>query len=253
MRIAYLGDRLLVAYNEVGFLRTDVESICRIGRSTKTQSEKQIGEKGIGFKSVFKIADIVFISSGYYTFKFDRSEGNLGMVTPEWVDVFPADVLSGYTSILLYIRKDVDQSMLRQEMQEMDPRYLLFLKNLRAIQIGMTNSEGADLDITLTRTENTKSIQSQWVSTLTYSYRREDEENLQKQRYFVSRHIAKDLPKEPKRGSRTTSYIFLAFPIPEAIDGKPKTQQVYAFLPIRDFGFTVRLSSLLFAFTLIFP
>ncbi|KAK4991259.1 hypothetical protein LTR66_006591, partial [Elasticomyces elasticus] len=60
---------LWIGSNEVGFSKSNVESICRIGNSTKKVQEKQkgyIGEKGIGFKSVFKVADLVWITSGYY-------------------------------------------------------------------------------------------------------------------------------------------------------------------------------------------
>ncbi|EMT62837.1 hypothetical protein FOC4_h10017656, partial [Fusarium odoratissimum] len=48
---------------------------------TLTLQRRYIGEKGIGFKSVFKAADVVKIASGYYEFRFDRRE-SLGMVLP---------------------------------------------------------------------------------------------------------------------------------------------------------------------------
>ncbi len=44
-------------------------------------SEGFIGEKGIGFKSVFKVANVVHVASGHYQFKLDRREP-LGMILP---------------------------------------------------------------------------------------------------------------------------------------------------------------------------
>ncbi|XP_021814166.1 uncharacterized protein LOC110756956 isoform X2 [Prunus avium] len=48
---------LLVFNNEKGFSPENIESICGIGRSTKKGNRNRgyIGEKGIGFKSVFLI------------------------------------------------------------------------------------------------------------------------------------------------------------------------------------------------------
>ncbi|KXS97811.1 hypothetical protein AC578_10548 [Pseudocercospora eumusae] len=53
-------------------------SIHVIGHSTKQTPPSQlkkgyIGEKGIGFKAVFKAADVVYISSGNFNFKFDKN------------------------------------------------------------------------------------------------------------------------------------------------------------------------------------
>ena len=48
----------MVDCNEDGFTRENVEAICNVGASTKTRNNSQyyIGEKSIGFKSVFMVA-----------------------------------------------------------------------------------------------------------------------------------------------------------------------------------------------------
>ena len=50
---------LVVSNNEIGFSPNNVESMCSIGNSTKkgTTGKKFIGEKGIGFKSVFALVN----------------------------------------------------------------------------------------------------------------------------------------------------------------------------------------------------
>lgn len=60
--------------------------------------------------------------------------------------------------------------------------------------------------------------------------------------YAIFDYTARDMPKESKRANISTSQIILAFPV--EVDGavwtpKVEPQQVYAYLPIRDYGFEV--------------
>lgn len=47
---------LTVFNNEVGFEPANIEAICRVGGSTKKAKANNIGQKGVGFKSVFSIS-----------------------------------------------------------------------------------------------------------------------------------------------------------------------------------------------------
>lgn len=64
------SNKLIVQYNEDGFTNKHVAAITAIGDSTKKylSSDDFTGEKGIGFKSVFNIADKVEIHSGLFHF-----------------------------------------------------------------------------------------------------------------------------------------------------------------------------------------
>lgn len=81
------GKSLIVSYNEIGFTKEDIRAITDIGESTKihvVEAEAKdvgIGEKGIGFKSVFKVANSVDIHSGNYHFKLTRKAPTI----PEWI------------------------------------------------------------------------------------------------------------------------------------------------------------------------
>lgn len=106
MSFSYKPGSLRIDCNEVGFNAENVEAICAISRSTKsgkTSDGEYIGEKGIGFKSVFKVADVVWISSRDFTFKFDKTKF-LGMVAPVW-ETFPEKTQPGCTSIYLQLSK----------------------------------------------------------------------------------------------------------------------------------------------------
>ncbi len=70
------GTVLMVSYNENGFTKDNVRAITAIGESTKKMllsgEDKSIGEKGVGFKSVFGVAKSVEIHSNGFDFKLTR-------------------------------------------------------------------------------------------------------------------------------------------------------------------------------------
>lgn len=66
------GTSLETSYNECGFQKKNVRSITAIGESTKKQLRTgsfEIGEKGIGFKTVFAVADSADIHSNGFHFQ----------------------------------------------------------------------------------------------------------------------------------------------------------------------------------------
>ncbi|KAH7036417.1 hypothetical protein B0J12DRAFT_765414 [Macrophomina phaseolina] len=73
LALAYTEDKHFRLHcNEKGFSPEDVEAICDIGNSTKLSSASTTGEKGVGFKSVFRVARAVWIVSGEYQFMLHR-------------------------------------------------------------------------------------------------------------------------------------------------------------------------------------
>ena len=69
---------VITEYNEVGFNRANIRSITAIGESTKNNLFKgdlaAIGEKGVGFKTIFAVASEVRIQSGEYAFALTDRE-----------------------------------------------------------------------------------------------------------------------------------------------------------------------------------
>ena len=55
------------------FNAKNVAAICNINDGEKTENVEAIGYKGIGFKTVSLDSDYVFLQTGTYTFRFDRS------------------------------------------------------------------------------------------------------------------------------------------------------------------------------------
>ena len=113
--------KLLIACNEAGFQPKNVDALCRIGRSTKSDRGKGfIGEKEIGFKSVFKLANIVTISSSAYTFKFDR-DAMLGIIAPIWLESCELR-LPGWTQFQLLLSQGKNDTKDKKDMSEKELR-----------------------------------------------------------------------------------------------------------------------------------
>jgi hypothetical protein len=230
--IAYRSDGLLLfGCNEKGFSKANVSAICDINQSTKTLLKEGkkgcIGEKGIGFKSVFKVADKVWISSNNFSFMFDKTTP-LGMVDPVWTKFpeFP-EQLHMNTMICLKIDKQEDRDVVREQLTKvLEPSSFMFLRRLSKIRVVRLDDSGVmshehrqftdDLEVvTTTRSKGTKS----WKS-----------------RYLLSDYVARGMPSTELRQGVTETSIKLAFPINDQQQPLIAKQDVYAFLPVCSFG-----------------
>jgi hypothetical protein len=233
LTITYWGRTLRIDCNERGFSRRNVAAISRIGQSSKTnrdQSRTYIGEKGIGFKSVFRVANVVWIHSGHYSFKFDKRE-RLGMIAPVWAS-FPQRTHPGLTSILLDLSSECDFPELLRELKSLNPRLLMFLQRLKKISMRIHEDGKKPWTTDLVREDEPISPDGQQCVIL-----HQERQHLS---YNISYLRATELPYDPKRDGISQSDILLAFPL--ARPGVPmiQSQKVYAYLPIRDYGFKVR-------------
>ncbi|KAK4182912.1 hypothetical protein QBC35DRAFT_135831 [Podospora australis] len=231
------GRTLRLSCNERGFSKRNVEAICGVGRSTKTGSTKKtgvIGEKGVGFKSVFKAAGVVWIRSGHYSFKFDKT-APLGTLVPLWVDS-PDPAIQG-TDIQFELLEEFDIGDLVQELQGMDSRILLFLRRIKRIDILVETSDMPNYVTSLGKSQSLDDKNTHSVVVL--------HQNQTNEEFLVFQHTCENLPHDPKRPGISESEITLAFPLggtgPEG--RQYPTQAVYSFLPIRDYGFKFLLNA----------
>ena len=78
---------VMVLNNEAGFTEKNIRAICDVGKSTKDPHRSgYIGQKGIGFKSVFRVTDVPEIHSNNFHVKFDTKSGPIGYILPHWVE-----------------------------------------------------------------------------------------------------------------------------------------------------------------------
>lgn len=137
-------DKIVIDSNEDGFLEENVNAICKISTSTKNEVRGYIGEKGIGFKSVFKVASRVHVQSGPFSFSFNHGGGDdengMGMVTPsnDIYEDLPGDVRTRFT---LTLKDDPGFERLVKEFADLPDTLLLFLITLKRLKISVNGSD----------------------------------------------------------------------------------------------------------------
>ncbi|KAL3432645.1 hypothetical protein BDV09DRAFT_197516 [Aspergillus tetrazonus] len=226
-------DRLTVDSNEDGFTEADVCAICSIHRSTKKQQGGYIGHKGIGFKSVFKIAYKVCIQSGPFSFYFEyrRGDGGLAMITPynQAPQELPASIR---TRITLWLLDSNDFSTRARELEEIPDTLLLFLRKLRRLTLEIPTLESR---VTYERDED--------MTTRLTTLRKQSGEAEKKKVYYMQKQTLTDLPPHQTRQEQHAVDLILAFPIDESFKPVIEPQYVYSFLPMRNEGFNFLIQS----------
>ncbi|KAL8786867.1 MAG: hypothetical protein Q9195_008024 [Heterodermia aff. obscurata] len=227
-------DCIIIDSNEDGFSEDNVQAICGTGESSKKFSRGSIGEKGIGFKSVFKIASRVRVQSGPFCFAFKHGDDDngLGMITPinEEHEQLPTRVRTRFT---LTLKGYAGFEETAQELSDLPYTLLLFLKKLKRIIIWIQH------DASLSKTVY-ECIYDEGLRLGTMSKREEsNDKNLTNasSRYYIERSVVQDLPADDARPHTSEAEVVLAFPIDE--EGEPviEEQHVFAYLPMRKVGF----------------
>ncbi|CAH1791177.1 unnamed protein product [Owenia fusiformis] len=231
------NDCISMLNNEKGFQERDMRAICDVGKSTKGKHKfGYIGQKGIGFKSVFRVTDRPEIHSSGFHICFDTNSGPMGFILPHWIGgeslEDKQESNEWTTRINLPLKQSVQEMNQSQSLaarfHDVHPSLLLFLHRLRSISI-----------------ENK-------VEGFTSCMRRRDmgeniieiEHSGKRDKWLVLKKTldASEVSLQAKSGIDVESTeIALAFPLqPEGTDlsrSLPSKQPVFAFLPLRSYGF----------------
>ncbi|NPV12314.1 MAG: DUF3883 domain-containing protein [Ignavibacteria bacterium] len=133
VRFKLFEDRLDFYHNGQEFDIADIEGITGIGISKKKEDLIAIGKFGVGFKSVFAITRNPEIYSGDYNFRIEN------FVVPEPINRDNVILESNETLIRLpfnHNRRNREEifNLISNRLQELDPKTILFLKNIKEIQ-----------------------------------------------------------------------------------------------------------------------
>jgi len=137
---------LIIFNNELGFEFPNVEAVSSVGESTKKSSKDSgyIGEKGIGFKSVFSVTSAPHIFSNGYRFFFKEHDPctDLGYIIPYWIEEIPIEVRnqsdSSGTCILLPLKGGKStRDKIENELNNLDATLLLFLNKINEITVSV--------------------------------------------------------------------------------------------------------------------
>ncbi|XP_024442241.2 uncharacterized protein LOC7454749 [Populus trichocarpa] len=244
---------LLIFNNEKGFSAKNIESICNVGNSTKKGNRKRgyIGEKGIGFKSVFLIAAQPYIFSNGYQIRFNEKpcpHCNLGYIVPEWVDDSPSlsDIKQIYgsastlptTTLILPLKPD-KVNPVKQQLSSIHPEILLFLSKIKRLSVREENEDPRLNTVSAVAiTKETNFVQRKNMDAESYTLHLSAEENsdefekecsyyLWKQKFPVREENKVDMRMEVEDW-----VITLAFPNGERLHrGMKYSPGIYAFLP----------------------
>ncbi|XP_057182526.1 uncharacterized protein LOC130549349 isoform X2 [Triplophysa rosa] len=220
-------DCITILNNECGFEEKNIRAICDVGRSTKGKHKYgYIGQKGIGFKSVFKVTNCPEIHSNGFHIQFDKTSSPMGYILPHWVDLerpvgSVAKEISEKrwtTKIHLPLRSESYQT--KNLFHDVHPSLLLFLHRLRSIAIF---NETEKHSMTMTRRDLSHNV-------LEVAHTGGVE------RWLVVKKML--YPKKVKEDMESTE-LALAFQLSDSSSGDaiPQKQPVFAFLPLRSFGF----------------
>lgn len=225
---------LLVVNNEKGFSDEQIQAICAFGQSTKSSNKNSgyIGEKGIGFKSVFKISDKPAISSNGYKFYFRRfSDDGLETeyIIPHWIDDielknYPEKFQeSDYTALYLPFSNTKKIEQLKNDIKHIEPILLLFLKKLTNIKISENQKTYVDCSKIESSDENLYTITIDATNS--------------RNKYFLFKKtlsVPQDLDEVSKKDGRRKEVkhreIVLAFP---ELSNELKEDRIFAFLPTK--------------------
>lgn len=161
--ISQQGRYLIVANDGAEFTAANLEALCRSAASSKTRG-KTIGYRGIGFKSVVRLANEVSLISGDYRVTFSRAltmkvvpeadrvpliriphpiAPSLLTHVGEYVDRLRGE---GYTTVFVF--SGIAQEAIDNEFAQLDHSVLLFLRKVERLALG----DGKTDAVAVTRT-----------------------------------------------------------------------------------------------------
>ena len=226
---------MIVDSNERGFTKENIKAISQTAESTKKGKINLIGEKGIGFKSVFRVARKVHIQSEPFSFAFihEDNDNGLGMVTPlnEAYLTVPPGV---QTRMILYLRHKKDFESTKEELRALPNTLLLFLKKLKRLEISIKSRRSRYWTASYSL-KQTDSFNSKNRLTIT----RLEAGTSTEYHFWIKKRTVDDMPNHEARPEMDQAEVALAFPLDR--DDRPimKNQWISAYLPVREEGFTV--------------
>ena len=243
--------------NEDDFTEDNVTAICKIGKSTKSaqtsSSQSFIGEKGIGLKSVFKVAKRVYVKSEPYSFSFScdpqSRAGGLGMITP--IGEAYEDMPLRGTCFVLGDIGSTSFKELCKEFKKIPDTLLLFLQSLELLVVKICR--GNQIKETRFSRTNARMPCYQDINITTVEHSARDLTEVPKAtavirtlKFYVTEQRIDNLPLDEARktaegGYITSAKVVLAFPVSESREPWIEDQFVYAFLPLRKVHFPVSL------------
>lgn len=229
-------NRLKFVHNGRPFDESNLGAICGI-RSSKKPELGTLGYLGIGFKSVFKVADCVEVYSNDYRFKFDRHHPEWSghaadtpwHVIPVWLDQPTEPVEAEKTTFIIQLRNEEARAHLMEGLKTIRAELYLFLKWIKSISIkDEMSGETWTVEDSGSTNDGITTIKQNGEEHRFKFFRRE---------VTVPEHVKSDRLTQEYRINVTKREIAVAFAIDAtgSLDPSPSTAMyggVYSFLPL---------------------
>ena len=214
-----LNNGILVLSNQDGFTDDDIRSICVMASGGKIAKKDQfIGEKGLGFRSVFKITDTPCISSNGYEFYFDKQVSyEKPFLLNNYQKSLPSE-FKNYTNTAIFL----PYSITFDEIKELEndfkfkikPKLILFLKKLNSISIIKNDKKYMFIEKEKSKSEN-------------FELAKLKDSNGKQEFYIIRKTINVSNINEEKRKGIQEREIVLAYPK----ELEESSSNIFAFLP----------------------
>ena len=145
-KLIFDRDRIVVWHNGTDFDARDVVGVCSIGQTTKRKD--QIGQFGVGFKSVYEVTNRPQIFSDVYQFEI------ADVSIPKLLRNRPKDLPAGGTLLILPLLNPDDPvrspAAMFKKAQAIDPYVLMTLKSMDVLDFTLTEAGGGPQEHVLT-------------------------------------------------------------------------------------------------------
>lgn len=187
-----------------------------------------LGEKGIGFKSVFIVCKKPQVFSGDYAFEFDEEphpKAKLGYIIPTRITSVPyfvQELRAKYTTVIVLPLKHDKVAAITKELMSITPESLLFLTKLRGLKVECGNKT---LNVAMAVKEQTIIVAGTSIleKTIDANANGDSKQYLQ----YISKIAIPKSASDEKRENVTSSQVSIAFCLNDSIPSR----NVYAFLP----------------------
>ena len=124
----------------------DIDGITSVGNTEKADDLTKIGRFGIGFKSVFAVTSTPHIFSGDYSIKIEH----LFFPVPITSELETNYKERGFQTLIRLpfnheiMPRDEASQIVSEKLGNLEPRTLLFLKNIKAVEWKILTAEGSE-------------------------------------------------------------------------------------------------------------
>ncbi|OMO57453.1 hypothetical protein COLO4_35378 [Corchorus olitorius] len=245
-------------------IQKNMESICSVGKSTKKGKKNLgfIGEKGIGFKSVFLVSMHPHIFSNGYQVKFSEAPNQdcgIGYIVPEWVeeasivsdvcDIYGVDKIFLTTTIILPLKPEKVESVKRQ-LSQLHPELLLFLCKIKRLSVRGCSNDPNEAETVSAIFVSSETHQNAMPSdranscVVHLSAKEKLESTAETCQYFIWRQAFQVKPesKVSTRNDVDDWIVSLAFPFGKRLKRGASSIGIFAFLPtamVTNFPFVI--------------